>query len=313
MFTKQFFYTESGIGSDLEYNHLMGRKMLFKNSGLLFLVSLFLSFANLAIAKYQFGVQITELSPDATFAMQKQGFDYFSQILGRQLQDEITVITFNDRKALIKALNDRTIDLAYMDVVALALANDKKFNIQKLLTVTTWNKETLQPTVSYSSYIFANMKKDNIATFYDLQGTRFGFVKNSASGFFYPVNFLKSYGIDYRTYFRESDFYDIHYALYNALIADQIDAAATSEADFNMNKFTGDFKVITVIPGIPNPLIAVNGSIPINEIEKIKQALLNLPQVGFTGLTFMGVTETPPQFYNAAIEIIQKNLASQWE
>lgn len=259
----------------------------------------------------RFGTQIIQMSPDLTFGMRQQGFEYLLAILGEQLGQEVQLVVFKDGTSLTEALDKGTIDFGYVKIVPYALAKSNGQRIEKLLTVVTWNTDHTQKETEYPCYIIAQMSQKSISSFYDLEGKRFGFTKNSASGFVYPVYFLQRHGIDYRTYFREYHFYNNHLALYDAFKADDIDAAATWDGDFNLNKNSGDFKIVTIIPGIPNPPIVASGSLPAAEKLRIKQALLKLPPEAFAGVGFIGLEETSEDFYSTAIDIVRQVVGSQ--
>jgi ABC-type phosphate/phosphonate transport system substrate-binding protein len=262
-------------------------------------------------APLQFGASITDTSYINSFAMQQQAFDDFAQVLSDQMKRNVKVTIFRSSDQLLKGLDEGTIDFAYLDLMSYAAAQTQHLNIHKLLTTLTRIPFTPNKSVTSSSCFIARMEKGNIATYVDLQGSRIGFIRNSATGFVFPVHFLLLHGIDYRSYFREIHFYDTHAALYSELMGDQIDAAATSEADFLRNQASQNLKLVTIIPGIPNPMIATSGKLSSTDAKQIKDTLLKLPEEAYDSLPFVGMQETDADFYKEAVKIIQNRLSAE--
>jgi ABC-type phosphate/phosphonate transport system substrate-binding protein len=101
------------------------------------------------------------------------------------------------------------------------------------------------------------------------------------------VAFLAGQRIDYRTYFSQHRCYQNQHEMIKALKDGEIDAGTTFRPPhLRRNDDLRDLKVIARIPDIPNPVVAVSGSLSEEEKKSLTQALTQLPESAFQGLRF---------------------------
>ena len=250
---------------------------------------------------YTFGVVIE--TGTATKA-----YENFVRALSERLHQPVIleVLTTPGEERL--ALELGKIDIALIKAIPYGRAKSENRKVAGLVTIVSQNGN--EEEVTHSGYIVA-LQTSHIGDLAGLKDKRFGFVRGSASGSVYPVAYLKKEGIDYRSYFSEHRCYPNHDRLIKALNAGEIDGGTTFRPpSLPRNKDLGNLKVIARVPNIPNPLIAVSADMSEAEKEKLKEALIDLPQSAFQGLRFFGLKEIDEKLYEPAIEFSKVNLCN---
>ncbi|OUS30215.1 hypothetical protein A9Q99_07000 [Gammaproteobacteria bacterium 45_16_T64] len=221
--------------------------------------------------------------------------------LGEKTGDKYIIVSARDYQQMIEFLADGKVDFASISPVPYVLAKQMNPGIQLLVTEMSWDKAHENLTDSYLGFFVTKKSRGDINSLTDLKYKRFGFVKKeSSSGFKYPNALLKEKGMDYRTFFSRHYFLGSHPRVTDAIAAGSIDAGATW--DFNLNQAIakhGDiFKIVFTTPPIPNLCIAAHSSLPLEKVEKIRQALTSIDTQLLEGLPASGYVVRPDSFYD---------------
>lgn len=222
--------------------------------------------------------------------------------------------TGNDFKIRPMASYEETIDLLVSGKIQMAVLSPapyvkaKKENpkIEILATELSWNQDKTKKTDSYRSFILVNKKRDDIKSIQDLKDKTFGMVsEESTSGYKVPMAFLRSQKIDHKTYFKKLLLLGSHPSVTDAIAAGSIDGGATW--DYNWSQAViknGDvYKSLWSSDPIPNICIAAHQKLDANTKDKIKKALLVIPEDSLKGLSSVGYVYRPDSFYDSVRKI----------
>lgn len=219
--------------------------------------------------------------------------------LEKQTGLKFNLVSYTDNKEAVRNLVRGKYDIAYTQVVPYLLAENMDKNVSALTTVTSYDFDSKKLTTTYTGYILALKQNQEINSVDDLKGKKMGFVhQHSLSGFVHPIAFLRSHGIDYKTFFKEYRFYNDHPAVIDAIAKKQVDAGAVMEHTWKTYAQPELFKPIAIIKDIPNPLFVASGKLTPEEKAKIKSALLSAPSAVFKDLLFKQCVEIPKSLYD---------------
>lgn len=250
-------------------------------------------------APMTFGVTVNAAQPDAMNVSQSS-YQHFVAALSKQMKTPVKLEVFANQTKLVNAVSAGKVDLAFVKVVPFITAQMQKKNIQPLATVLTWNDNKTHKVNMYASYIVTLASNKSINKISDLTNKKFGFARESASGFYFPSYYLQKKNIAY-TY----HFYNNQYDTLWALKHNDVQAAALWNANFNLSKDKLKLKNIEAIGQIPNPVIIAGGKLSAAQQADVKKALMALPSTAYTGLAFAGVQNFNQGLYATATKIIK--------
>jgi len=148
----------------------------------------------------------------------------FGAALGKLVGVPIRVTVASDYAAVVEALRNRTVDLAFVHPAGYVLANREAKAM--IVAKDQWHGNT-----SYTSRIYVR-KESGLKTLEELRGKTIAFVDpSSTSGYVYPMVMLIEKGLvqnkDPKTFFKEFVFSGSHDAGLQALLHGHVDAFAS--------------------------------------------------------------------------------------
>jgi phosphate/phosphite/phosphonate ABC transporter binding protein len=212
-----------------------------------------------------------------------------------------TAVSARTYTALIEMFVEGSVQFAYLSPLPYVLARQENPGIELLATELAWNAAGTQKTDTYCSYFLVLKSRTDLSGIEDLRGKHFGFViRESGSSFQYPNAMLQARGIDYETFFGSHRFLGSHPKVTDAIASGDIDGGATW--DFNWRKAVekhGDiFKPIFTSMPIPNLCIAAHPSVPPEQRQLVRKALLEINPSVLSGTHADGFTARPDGFYD---------------
>jgi phosphate/phosphite/phosphonate ABC transporter binding protein len=136
-----------------------------------------------------------------------------------------------------------------------------------------------QGTPTYAAYLVAR-SGDALASIDDLRGKRFAFVdRRSASGYLYPLAFLRRRGIDPETFFASSVFAGNHDRVVEMVLAGEVDAGATYSGAVAMarSRRGGDrLEILEKAGRVPYDAYCASARLDVKLASQVQAALLAL-------------------------------------
>lgn len=221
--------------------------------------------------------------------------------LGDRANVRFVIVGARDYQQMIQLLANGNLDIANLGPTSYVLAKQMNPALELLATELQWKKGLAEKQEFYVSHIVALNGRNDVNRIEDLEGGRFGFVKQeSSSGYAYPVALLKRMGIEYRTYFEKHYFLGSHTRVTDAIAAGSIDAGATWDYNLELarQKHGDIFKIIRSTRPIPNLAIVAHPSVPKPIQKRIQDALLDIPEDVLQGLPTAGYVIRPDSFYD---------------
>ncbi len=271
-------------------------KTLIKSLLLCFLTLLSV---NLFAAPLTFGVNINSANNE-TIVVNRASYQHFVTALSKQLKTPVKLVVYSDPMSLTNAVAAGKVDLAYAKVVPFIKTNLANKNIIPLATVLSWNQDKTKMVDTYSSYLVTLASNKNINKLSDLNNVKFGFAKNSISGYYFPAYYLQRHNIAYSYHF-----YDSQYAAFQALKQGKVSVIALWDSNYNLNKMKSQLKTIETLSNVPNPIIVVSNKVSAADQAKIKQVILALPHTAYQGLAFAGVENYNSNLYRNAYAAVK--------
>lgn len=159
---------------------------------------------------------------------------------------------------------------------------------------------------SYAAYIVG--RQDAPSRIEDMKGKKFAFVdRQSASGFLYPLAYLRGRGLEPQTFFSAVTFSGNHAKLLQDLASKKIDAGATFSSALKLSTDTGKtksleeqpFKILAKTGRIPYDAYCVSPKLPESLRARIKEILLSISTRDEEGRNILG----GPRAINGFVEV----------
>lgn len=132
---------------------------------------------------------------------------------------------------------------------------------------------------TYSAYIVAR-SGGPVATLDDLRGKRFAFVdRRSASGYLFPLAFLRKRGIDPETFFASSAFVGNHERVVDMVLDGEVEAGATFSGAIAMARYRQSSDRLTILEKagrVPHGVFCASGRLDAQLAAQVRNALLDL-------------------------------------
>jgi phosphonate transport system substrate-binding protein len=197
-----------------------------------------------------------------------------ADFLSKELGIPVETFTSTEYTGLIEAMASGKVDIGSLPTLAYVLAKDK--NAAQVILKTSRNGS-----LTYHS-MFVARADSGIKKIEDAKGKRMAFVDSaSASGYLFPVAYLKKESIDPEKYFAQTMFAGSHDNAVRAVYSGDVDVAAVyDDARNKVEKDAAykDVKAKVVKIGqtqeIPNDTISVRSGLDPALIEKIRAAFL---------------------------------------
>jgi phosphonate transport system substrate-binding protein len=189
------------------------------------------------------------------------------------------LVVTRDYNELSRRIVDGTVSFAWIGSANYVKTRVSVPSVRYLATYLEWNRQRTEAQPYYRAAI-VTMASSDIRTLQDLRSTRFGFTDlDSTSGYAYPRMILASEGIDPAEFFQSVFFLGKHENIIQSLLAGSLDAGAISDGTYyNAREAHGDiFRVLAWSEPIPLDAIVAAGSVPMQQVETVRAALLAVP------------------------------------
>lgn len=203
--------------------------------------------------------------------------DYLSQKTGKKFQ----LLVMEDYSTAIEHIVEGDIDIFVLPPVSYVLAKEKEPEIQYIATQV--REQDGKQFATYKGYIVALKSKYDGWRLDDFLKNshryNFGFVtQKSSSGWAYPMALLKKKGVDPKRDFKQITIFENHPAVTDALVAGNVDLAATWEHNLEMAKRKhGDlFTLVETTALIPGIVWVASKKVPPPFVQKMTEVLLEL-------------------------------------
>jgi len=219
--------------------------------------------------------------------------------LEQKLQQKIVLSGYRSYAELEKKLKDNIYSFAYTKVDVYARVRRVNPTVQPIAVVVTRDANGHEVN-SYSSAIVSLKSNRAIQSVSDLKGKRIGFTNRiSASGFIYPVQYLKTKGMDYQKDLASHFFYGDDQPVIQALLLKKIDAAACWQGYLRLLPQSEQKKIniLISIPRIPNPMYAASGRMSPAAQRRLAAVLVKAPAALFSRLLYQRLAPVPENFY----------------
>jgi phosphonate transport system substrate-binding protein len=232
--------------------------------------------------------------------------------LGEEVDAEFVIVGSRGYSQITEMLANESIHLASISPTPFILAQARNPNVRMLVTELSLSLDDSNSSPFYEAYLVTHIDRDDIDSVDSMEGLRLGLVKKpeSTSGYIYPAMYFSEHGVDYTEHFERVYFLGSHPRVTDAIIAGSIDVGATW--DFNLKqaiKKHGDrFNIVSVIGTIPNLGIATNSSLPRDEADRIRAALLEIEPVLLEGIPSSGFVTGEDEFYDEVRRAIEHSM-----
>ncbi|MEW9094472.1 MAG: phosphate/phosphite/phosphonate ABC transporter substrate-binding protein [Clostridiaceae bacterium] len=205
------------------------------------------------------------------------------------------VIIVKDYYALGRGMESNSIDVGWFSPFAYVSAHEK-YGVIPIVTPKV-NGKTF-----YNGYIIS--RKDNgIKTISELRNKHFAYVDvESASGYLYARNLLKSHGFNPEKDFKKVSYMGSHDNVIKAVLSGEVDAGATySEAIDNAKKKGVNIDELCIInktEDIPKDAIAANCRLDKELVNKLQQTFVSFSDFHGINSAIDGFVESDDSKYN---------------
>jgi phosphonate transport system substrate-binding protein len=202
-----------------------------------------------------------------------------TEYLSTKTGDSITPVITRDYDEMTQRLEDRSVDIAWLNPVNYLKLKNRLPNLQYIATYMEFNKDAGEVIPFYHSYIIA-LKDSGIEDLLQAKAKRFAFTDiGSTSGYAYPVMILRNMGIDPDAHFSSVFFLKRHDRVIEALVAGSIDVGAVSDGTYHTAVLThGDiFCILARSEPIPLDAIVSPGHISAERVALYRELLRTLP------------------------------------
>lgn len=202
-----------------------------------------------------------------------------SEYLGGHTGEAITPVITRDYNEMVLRLEDRSVDIAWLNPVNYLKLKERLPSLQYIATYMEMGKETGEPTPYYHAYIITR-KDSGIEDLAQARGRNFAFTDlGSTSGYAYPAMMLRQRGIEPESFFQKVFFLQRHDRVIEALVSGSIDVGAVSDGTFHAAaQDHGDiFHILAKSDPIPLDAIVAPGHISAERAALYQELLRSLP------------------------------------
>jgi len=208
--------------------------------------------------------------------------DYLAAEVGVPVQ-LVTVRSYDELQERFEA---GEVDVASLSPLVYVRAKEQLPCIQLLLTQVT------QGSPYYSGYIVVRADSP-VDSFAALRGKSIAFTsRNSASGDLFPRAFVRGQGHSPEEFFSKIDYRGDHLTALEALLEEEVDAAATFAAFMRPAREAGldvsNLRVLAVTGRIPFDAICAGPHLPPGMAARVRDALFSLNTTGAKGRSILG-------------------------
>jgi phosphate/phosphite/phosphonate ABC transporter binding protein len=211
------------------------------------------------------------------FLAEKEMFEEFTPLasyLAEQVGLPVDLKLAESYAALSGLVKNGQVHLAVFSPLAYVRAKEQNPDLKLLVTRIAEGSST------YAAYIIVRAQS-RFNTLSDLRGKRFAFVnRHSASGYLYPLIYLRSLKIEPEKFFKSIVFAGNHERLTEMLAKDEVDAGAANEMAFKLVKAKKTpavhLKILAKAGRIPFDAYCASNRLDPDLIAQVRTALLNL-------------------------------------
>lgn len=204
-----------------------------------------------------------------------------------QFGSRVEMVISESYAEYVERIQNNEFDIAIMS--PLSYVSSKAANPAMVLIASI----IVEGSTTYDGYVIAR-KDSNIKALIDLKGKRFGYVaRQSASGYLYPLAYLRESGIEPDSFFGNVEFVGDHEAAIAAVLNGKVDAATTFSGAFitlaeAKPAEARQLEVIARTGKIPYDAIGVNPAFSYEETKAIQQFFLTLTNQTPLGKKILG-------------------------
>lgn len=202
-----------------------------------------------------------------------------SDYLGEHTGETITPVITRDYNEMVLRLEDRSVDIAWLNPVNYLKLKQRLPSLQYIATYMELGKETGGPVPYYHAYIIT-LKDSGIEDLAQARDGNFAFTDiGSTSGYAYPAMMLHQRGIEPESFFQKVFFLQRHDRVIEALVSGSIDVGAVSDGTFySATQNHGDiFRILAKSDPIPLDAIVAPGHISAERVALYQELLRSLP------------------------------------
>ncbi len=202
--------------------------------------------------------------------------DYLSEQTG----DVITPVITRDYNEMILRLEDRSVDIAWLNPVNYLKLKQRLPSLQYIATYMEFNANAGEIIPFYHSYIITT-RQSGITSLNQARGKLFAFTDvGSTSGYAYPAAILRRLGIVPDSYFQKVFFLKRHDRVIEALVAGSVDVGAVSDGTYHaaVQKHGDIFRILAQSDPIPLDAIVAPGHISAERTALYRHLLSTLPR-----------------------------------
>ena len=227
---------------------------------------------------------VVGLVPEQNIFSQRKRYRALLDHVGRRIGVRIGIRSLPTYGAVIRALEEQTIDAAFLGSLAYTLAHKRTGVI--VLARPVWKDGSS----TYCSYIFARADSGfeegaGVKAVESMRGKRLALVdRSSMAGYLFPVAFFRSHGAaDVDSYFSKVHMSGSHDAAALAVLDNQADVGAAKshpvEKLFRRHpEYRRKIVILARSPEAPSDGLAVHPQVPGKVREQLKSGLLTLMQ-----------------------------------
>lgn len=201
--------------------------------------------------------------------------DYLSEQTG----DVITPVITRDYNEMILRLEDRSVDIAWLNPLNYLKLKQRLPSLQYIATYMEFNANAGEIIPFYHSYIITT-RQSGITSLDQARGKLFAFTDvGSTSGYAYPAVILRRQGIVPDSYFQKVFFLKRHDRVIEALVAGSVDVGAVSDGTYHaaVQKHGDIFRILAESDPIPLDAIVAPGHISAERTALYRRLLSTLP------------------------------------
>lgn len=209
------------------------------------------------------------LTPYLPSDMMKREFAPLVTYLSAGIELPTEVVVAADYTDLARRLAANEVHVAVFSPFSYVRAKQQMPEILLLCTHIAHGSST------YSAYLITH-QESGITSVEDLRGKRFGFVdKGSASGYLYPLAYLRNLGMEPSSFFSQVEFVGNHPTLIEKLIHRELDAGATFSTAYR-NSESKSLRILAKTGRIPYDAYTASPRLERKLITQLRDLLLGL-------------------------------------
>ena len=201
--------------------------------------------------------------------------DYLSEQTG----DVITPVITRDYNEMILRLEDRSVDIAWLNPLNYLKLKQRLPSLQYIATYMEFNANAGEIIPFYHSYIITT-RQSGITSLDQTRGKLFAFTDvGSTSGYAYPAVILRRHGIVPDSYFQKVFFLKRHDRVIEALVAGSVDVGAVSDGTYHaaVQEHGDIFRILAESDPIPLDAIVAPGHISAERTALYRRLLSTMP------------------------------------